>query len=272
MQGMTDHTLDTNSPALVWLTADHRMLGQDAEAMPFLVLGDKYARAIKVCAQAQPVVFPLADVSQIPNLLSLVDGVMLTGSPSNVHPRHFNETVLDSSLPLDPARDLLTLSLITACVQAGVPLLGVCRGFQEINVAYGGTLQQAVHLQNNQLDHRDAKGLSADMAYAPAHEVRFAPGSVFERWAGSSTAMVNSLHGQGIGVLATELRALAFAPDGLVEAVEVIGATSFAYAVQWHPEWRCWENTFYTAILHAFGQACQDRRASRMSIKSSIST
>lgn len=240
------------------------MLGQDSEAMPALVLGDKYARAIKVGAQAQSVVFPLADAAHIPDLLSLVDGVMLTGSPSNVHPSYFNEAVADPCLPLDPVRDELTLPLVTACIKAGVPLLGICRGFQEINVACGGTLQQAVHLQANQLDHRDAKGVSAEQAYAPAHDVRFEPGSVFEQWAGTSHAMVNSLHGQGIGVLAPGLRALAYAPDGLVEAIEVVGAKTFAYAVQWHPEWRCWENPFYRAILDAFGQACRNRHVSRL--------
>lgn len=232
--------------------------------MPALVLGEKYARAIKVCAQAQSVVFPLTDAAHIPELLSLVDGVMLTGSPSNVNPSYFNETVADPSLPLDPARDALTLPLITACVKAGVPLLGICRGFQEINVAYGGTLQQAVHLQANQLDHRDPKGASAEQAYAPVHDIRFEPGSAFEQWAGGSHAMVNSLHGQGIGRLAPGLRALAYAPDGLIEAIEVLGAKTFAYAVQWHPEWRCWENPFYRAIFEAFGQACRERRDSRV--------
>ena len=250
-------------PVLVWLPADHRLLNKDTAPIPFLVLGDKYARAVKVCAQAQPVVFPLADVSHIPQLLSLVGGVMLTGSPSNVHPSHFKEEVADPSLPLDQERDALTLALVTACVENSVPLLGICRGFQEINVAYGGTLQQAVHLQPPQLDHREPAGGGMDEHYAAAHEVRFEPDSVFEEWAGGPTAMVNSLHGQGIGKLAPGLRALARAPDGLVEAVEVMGAKAFAYAVQWHPEWRCSENPFYSALLHAFGEACRARITNR---------
>ena len=264
---MADTATDLSSaisPVLVWLPADHRVLDPDSEPMPALVLGDKYARAIKVCARAQPVVFPLADAAQIAQLLSLVDGVMLTGSPSNVHPSYFNESVADPCLPLDSARDALTLPLVTACVQAGVPLLGICRGFQEINVAYGGTLQQAVHAQANQLDHRDAPGASTEQAYGPAHDVRLEPGSAFAQWAGGAHAMVNSLHGQGIGTLAPGLRALAYASDGLVEALEITGAKAFAYAVQWHPEWRCWENPFYAAIFEAFGQACRGRHASRL--------
>lgn len=262
------HHLSAPPPQpLVWLPADHRLLRQDAAPMPFLVLGDKYARAVKVAAQAQPVVFPLADVSQIPHLLGLVSGVMLTGSPSNVHPSHFNEAVADPSLPLDPERDALTLALVTACVDHGVPLLGVCRGFQEINVAFGGTLQQAVHANPAHMDHREPKGRTVEQDYAVSHEVSFESNSIFGQWAGGSTAMVNSLHGQGIGVLAPSLRAHARAPDGLVEAIEVIGAQTFAYAVQWHPEWRSSDNPFYSAIFKAFGDACRDRYAKQSANK-----
>ena len=263
--------MDASSPVLVWLPMDHRLLRQDAAPMPFLVLGDKYARAVKVCAQAQPVVFPLADVSQISQLLGLVSGVMLTGSPSNVHPSHFNEAVADPLLPLDPERDALTLALVSACVEQHVPLLGICRGFQEINVALGGTLQQAVHANPANMDHREPKGRTVEQDYAPSHEVRFESGSIFEKWAGGSTTMVNSLHGQGIGVLAPGLRAHARAPDGLVEAIEVVGANAFAYAVQWHPEWRCADNPFYSAIFEAFGDACRARRAAQSANKQGTS-
>ena len=249
--------------ALVWLPADHRLLGKKGHQSPFLVLGDKYARAVKECAGAQPVLFPLADAAQIPALLTLVDGVLLTGSPSNVHPSHFGEAVADPSLPLDPQRDALTLALVRACRASGVPLLGICRGFQEINVALGGSLEQSVHAQAGHFDHRDPEGVSLDEAYGPAHEVRFAPGCAFARWAGSDTAQVNSLHGQGIGRLADGLRALGHSSDGLVEAFEIDGAAAFAYAVQWHPEWNCQENPFYSAIFAAFGQACERRHASR---------
>ena len=143
--------MKNNPPSLVWLPADHRMMGQGEQQMPYLILGDKYARAVKQNALAQPVVFPLAAAAEIPCLLELVDGVMLTGSPSNVHPSQFGESVLDTSLPLDGERDALTLSLVKACITQGVPLLGVCRGFQEINVALGGSLHQQVHAGINLL-------------------------------------------------------------------------------------------------------------------------
>ena len=249
--------------SLVWLPADHRLLGEEGHQSPFLVLGEKYAHALRQCAGVQPVLFPLAGAVQAPALLALVDGVMLTGSPSNVHPSHFGEDVLDARLPLDPQRDALTLALVRACLAGGVPLLGICRGFQEINVALGGSLAQSVHAQDGHFDHRDPEGVSLDEAYGPAHEVRFVPGCAFADWAGADTAQVNSLHGQGISRLAHGLRALGHSSDGLVEAVEIEGAAAFAYAVQWHPEWKCQENSFYRAIFTAFGQACERRHARR---------
>lgn len=250
-------------PALVWLPADHRLLGSETRGMPFLVLGDKYARAVKAHAQTQPVLFPLADAQQIDELLALVDGVMLTGSPSNVHPSYFGAELADPSLPLDAARDSLTLSLVKACVAQAVPLLGICRGFQEINVALGGTLHQQVHRLPGYLDHREVPAGSYEEQYSPSHSVRFEPGCAFAHWAGSEMAMVNSLHGQGVGRLAQGLRALGHAPDGLVEAFEVEGARAFAYAVQWHPEWRTSDNPFYAAIFQAFGEACRTRQSQR---------
>lgn len=251
-------------PCLVWLPMDHRLLGDAAHQAPFLVVGDKYARAVKDAAQAQPVLFPLADAAQIPALLALVDGVMLTGAPSNVHPSHFDEPIANPALPLDNARDTLTLSLARACVAQSVPLLGICRGFQEINVAFGGALAQQVHLLPAMLDHREPANATLAQQYAQRHEVEFVAGCVLAQWAQAQSAQVNSLHGQGIARLAPGLRALAHAGDGLVEAFAVEGARAFAYAVQWHPEWRFWENPFYAAIFKAFGQACQAHASARL--------
>lgn len=251
-------------PSLVWLPADHRLLGRDGNTMPFLVLGDKYARAVKVNAQAQPVMFPLATAEQIDGLLDLVDGVMLTGSPSNVHPSHFGAAVENPSLPLDVERDGLTLALVKSCIRKSVPLLGICRGFQEINVALGGTLHQQVHNLPGKQDHRESPDGSYDEQYAPSHPIHLLADSVLARWAGSDVVKVNSVHGQGIDRLASGLRALAHAPDGLIEAFEVEGASSFAYAVQWHPEWKTSENPFYQAIFSAFGAACKAHQAQRI--------
>lgn len=247
-------------PSLVWLPADHRLLGRDGNTMPFLVLGDKYARAVKVNALAQPVIFPLAGAADIDALLPLVDGVMLTGSPSNVHPSHFGASITDATLPLDLERDALTLALVKACIANAVPLLGICRGFQEINVAMGGSLHQQVHALQGMQDHRESPDGPYDGQYAPSHPIQLVPDSAFATWAGADTVLVNSVHGQGIDRLAQGLRALAHAGDGLVEAFEVQGAKAFAFAVQWHPEWKTSDNPFYSAIFKAFGEACDLRR------------
>lgn len=250
---------------LVWLPMDHRQnrSGDADSSLPYLYLGDKYARAARDGAGAQPVVFPLADVGQIPALLALVDGVMLTGSPSNVHPSHFDEAVADPSLPLDPARDTLTFALVRECIAQGVPLLGVCRGFQEMNVALGGSLHQAVQQLPGMLDHREDETAPLAEQYGLSHRLDIAADSAMAAWAGGTQTQVNSLHGQGIARLAPGLRAIAHAPDGLVEAFEVRGAAAFAYAVQWHPEWRFWENSFYTAVFAAFGAACRSRSSEK---------
>lgn len=250
-------------PCMVWLPMDHRLLGDSAHQAPFLLVGDKYARAVKEAARGQPVLFPLAEAAQIPGLLELVDGVMLTGSPSNVHPSHFDEALADPALKLDVERDALTLALVRACLAQRVPLLGICRGFQEINVALGGSLHQSVHQVPGMMDHREPANASLAQQYAPRHEVRFVKGCVLAQWAQAESAQVNSLHGQGIARLAPGLRALGHAPDGLIEAFEVDAAASFAYAVQWHPEWRFWETPFYSAIFTAFGKACRARQSAR---------
>ncbi|MEO5794447.1 MAG: gamma-glutamyl-gamma-aminobutyrate hydrolase family protein [Rhodoferax sp.] len=245
---------------LVWLPLDHRQRGGDDSSLPYLYLGDKYARAVRDGAMTQPVSFPLADAADIPALLALVDGVVLTGSPSNVHPSHFGEPVADASLPLDPARDTLTFALVRHCIALGVPLLGVCRGFQEINVALGGSLHQAVHALPGMMDHREDETAPLAVQYGLSHDLLVAPDSAMAQWAGGVLTQVNSLHGQGIARLAPGLRAIGHAPDGLVEAFEISGAPAFAYAVQWHPEWRWSENPFYTAIFAAFGAACRSRK------------
>lgn len=257
-----------HSTCLVWLPADHRGRDGGSADLPYLMLGEKYAAACKFGARAQPVVFPLVQSSQIDSLLDVVDGVLLTGSPSNVHPSHFDEAVRDPSLPLDTERDNLTLPLIHACLRQGVPLLGVCRGFQEMNVALGGSLHQSVHEVPGMMDHREPEDAPLDVQYGPRHTVRFAPESPFVQWAGGPTAMVNSLHGQGIHRLAQGLLPLGWAEDGLVEAFGVKDATAFAYAVQWHPEWKFAENPFYTAILSAFGDACLARHTARQAAAS----
>ena len=193
----------------VWVTHDHRQLGQGDHRSPFTVLGDKYAQAIAIGAQAVPFTLPCASASEIDSLLNHCDGVLFTGSPSNVHPSHFQQDVLRPELPLDPQRDALSLPLIRACIAQGVPMLGICRGFQEINVALGGSLHQQVQEVAGMQDHREPAEASYADQYAPRHPIRILPNTVLAEWAGGDTAMVNSLHGQGIDRLADDLLPMA---------------------------------------------------------------
>jgi putative glutamine amidotransferase len=241
----------------VWLPACHRNLDL-SDPGGYTVLADRYAAA--VCELGlQPVLFPMAGAEDVPDLLPLVDGVLLTGSPSNVEAAHFGATPLATDL-LDPRRDRLTMALVRASIAGGTPLFGVCRGLQEMNVAMGGTLYQKVHEEPEHLDHREPETEDLDEQFAERHEVLLAEASAFAEWAGGTRAKVNSLHGQGLKRLGEGLVAEAHAPDGLVEGVRVMGAPAFAYGVQWHPEWRHDEHPFYQRTLEAFANACRAHR------------
>ncbi|HEX8978615.1 MAG TPA: gamma-glutamyl-gamma-aminobutyrate hydrolase family protein [Parasulfuritortus sp.] len=246
---------------VVLLPADSKPV----EAHPSHVAGHTYVNAVAQAAGALPLVMPALEAgSDVAALLAVADGILLTGAPSNVHPSHFGQAVRNPALPLDPDRDGLTLGLIRAAVAAGVPLLGICRGLQEINVALGGSLHQAVHEMPGMADHREPEDQPLAVQYGRlAHAVRAVPGGLLERITGRAGFEVNSLHGQGIDRLADGLAAEAHAPDGLIEAVSVRGAKAFALAVQWHPEWDVLETPPYLAIFRAFGAACRERAARR---------
>jgi putative glutamine amidotransferase len=249
----------THKP-LVWLPACHRHLDlQDPGG--YSVLADRYAAAVTALG-LQPVLFPMAHAEDVPELLPLVDGVLLTGSPSNVEARHFGAPVLPTDT-LDPRRDALTMALVRAALGDGVPLFGVCRGLQEINVALGGSLYQRVHEEPGLMDHREPANAALEVQFAERHEVLLEPDSMFAEWAGGTRALVNSLHGQGIKELGRHLVAEAHAPDGLVEGIRVEGARAFAYGVQWHPEWRHEENRFYHRTFKAFARACEQHRSKK---------
>jgi putative glutamine amidotransferase len=245
---------------VVLIPADVKQIGEH----PFHAVGQKYILAVAEAAGAMPLLVPaISQHLDIDDLLAVADGVLLTGSPSNVHPSHFGQQVHNPDLPLDLARDALTLKLIKAAIAANLPLLAICRGFQELNVAFGGSLHQAVQEVAGKNDHREAKELDLNMQYAPVHSVSVVPNGKLANILGQpaiigqSEIMVNSLHGQGIDKLGAGLTAEAYAADGLVEAVSVDGASTFALGLQWHPEWKVLENPQYSAIFKAFGEACR---------------
>jgi len=243
---------------IVLVPACNRMLGEH----PFHIAGKKYIDAVRL-AGGQPLVVPSADEAELDTLLDLADGVLLTGSPSNVHPSHFGEEVHDPSLPLDPDRDSWTLPLIRRVIDRGIPLFTICRGTQEANVALGGSLYQAVHEHEGHEDHRGADGAPAVEIYAPAHDVLVAEGGVLAQVVGQPRFEVNSVHGQAVKRLADGLRVEARAPDGVVEAFSVADSAGFSLCVQWHPEWLAADNPVSMKMLTAFGEACRRYREGR---------
>jgi len=246
--------MNTRLP-VVLVPACNRQLGHH----PFHIAGKKYIDFVRL-AGCLPLVVPNALDREIDTLLDLADGVLLTGSPSNVHPSHFDEGVHDPDLPLDLERDRWTLPFIPKVLARGLPLFAICRGTQEANVALGGSLHQAVQEQPGHADHRADADASAEVQYGPAHEVEVLPDGVLPRILDRTRFQVNSVHGQGVKRLAQDLHVEARAPDGLIEAFSYPGAAGFNLCVQWHPEWQASSNPISVQLARAFGLACQAYR------------
>ena len=241
---------------LIGIPADRRMVGHH----PFHMVGEKYARALLDAAESAPLLIPaLAEELGFDELLERLDGLLFTGSPSNVEPHRYRGTPSAPGTLHDPARDATTLPLIRKAVGSGVPVFGICRGFQEMNVAFGGTLHQKLHEVPGLLDHRDDETQPLDVQYGPAHDVTLEPDGLLRSLAAGDRIRVNSLHSQGIERLGPSLAVEARAPDGVVEAFRVRPASSFALAVQWHPEWKVMTNPFSRALFAAFGKAAAER-------------
>jgi putative glutamine amidotransferase len=227
---------------------------------PFHAVGEKYILAVHEGAHTTPLLIPvLQNPIEFDDLLATLDGILLTGSPSNVSPKRYGGSAPRDGVLQDERRDGTTFSLIKRVVERGIPMLALCRGFQELNVAYGGTLHQHVEEVPGRFDHREDKTQPLDLQYAPAHDVHLTPGGRLEAIAGTGTIKVNSLHGQAVDQIGQGLGIEAVAPDGTIEALRVRDATSFAIGVQWHPEWRFWENDFSKAFFETFGQALRAR-------------
>ena len=230
---------------------------------PFHAVGEKYIAAVVQAADCLPLLIPVLETPlDVAEILTRVDGIFFPGSPSNVEPHRYSGPASVPGTLHDPHRDATTLSLIPRAIEKGVPVFGVCRGFQEMNVALGGTLHQRVHEIEGLDDHREDKEQPLDVQYGPAHDVVLEPGSLLRKLAGRDRVEVNSLHWQGIDRLAPDLAIEARAPDGLVEAFRVKSAADFALAVQWHPEWKVMSNPFSQALFAEFGKAARARKSS----------
>jgi putative glutamine amidotransferase len=213
----------------------------------------RYAEAVLAASGCTPVLLPPVGEAMLA-AIGRLDGIVLSGSPSNVEPARYGAAEDLTPGRHDPARDATTLPMIAAALERGMPLLAICRGIQELNVALGGTLIQQVQALPGRDDHR-SRGGTLDERYAPRHEVTLS-GQL--AWLlGRSTTRVNSLHEQAIDRPAPGLVVEAVAPDGTIEGVRVASARGWAFGVQWHPEHRAVENPDSVALFHAFGTACR---------------
>jgi putative glutamine amidotransferase len=243
-----------SSAPLIGIPVDVRHM----DNQPFHVAGEKYITAVSDAAGGLPVLLPaLGNQFDFADLVQRLDGLLLTGSPSNVAVHHYGGAPDRPESPQDPARDATSLPLLKVALDAGLPTFCICRGFQELNVTLGGTLYTQVHQQPGRFDHRAPPDVPFDERYVPRHAVSFAPNGAFARILGTTEIEVNSLHWQGIDRLADGLIVEGRAPDGTIEAVQVENARSFALAVQWHPEYRAMQNSASRALFKAFGDAAR---------------
>jgi putative glutamine amidotransferase len=233
-------------------------------------VGERNLRAIAEAAGALPLMFAGSpEITDIGALLDTVDGILLTGARANVHPSLFGHEVHPSSEPYDHDRDAMALTLVETCVERGVPLFGICRGFQEMNVAYGGSLHPEIRELPGRINHRAPRlpngefHPDAQVIFADRHEVRLTPGGVFAKLLGTECIRVNSLHGQGILEPAKRIVVEGIADDGTIEAIRVGEAPGFALGVQWHAEYDAQRNPVNRKLFAAFGAALAGRQRGR---------
>jgi putative glutamine amidotransferase len=233
-------------------------------------VGERNLRAVADAAGALPLMFAGSlEITNIGALLDSVDGILLTGARANVHPSLFGHEAHPSSEPYDQARDALALSLVEACVVRGVPLFGICRGVQEMNVAYGGSLHPEIRELPGRLNHRAPRLPNGEfhpdtqVVFADRHDVRLTPGGVFAKLLGTECIRVNSLHGQGILEPGKRIVVEGVAEDGTVEAIRVAEAPGFALGVQWHAEYDAQRNPINRKLFEAFGAALLKHQQAR---------
>jgi len=230
-------------------------------------VGERNLKAVAEAAGALPLVFAGdAAITDIDTLLEAVDGVLLTGARANVHPTHFGVEEHPSYEPYDKRRDALALQLAKTCVERGVPLFGVCRGFQEMNVAFGGTLHPEIRDLPGRLNHRMPRLPTGeihpdqDVVYGERHDVRLVAGGVFATLLGQAVIRVNSLHGQGVLEPGKRVVVEGVAEDGTIEAIRIADAPGFALGVQWHAEYDPQRNAVNRKLFQAFGAAAAERK------------
>ncbi|MCF3096359.1 gamma-glutamyl-gamma-aminobutyrate hydrolase family protein [Aeromonas australiensis] len=239
------------------------MGAQPRNGHAYQVMTHKYIMPLVEISGCVPLMVPTCcGTADLEQYLDLADGVYLSGAGSNIDPALYGQENLTPEKQQDRDRDLFDLPLIKGALARGLPILGICRGMQEINVALGGDIHQKVYNEPGYDDHREDADDPVDDQYGPSHQIELLPGSWFAELMGEEQILVNSLHGQGINRLGEGLEPLAHAEDGLVEAIHAPSLSPFLLAVQWHPEWKASENPHSIKIFQAFGDACRHRHNS----------
>ncbi|AUQ53672.1 gamma-glutamyl-gamma-aminobutyrate hydrolase family protein [Phaeobacter inhibens] len=221
--------------------------------------GTMNSEAVAEVAGCMPLLIPSDPrFLSVEELLESFDGFLLTGGRPNVHPNEYGEAETDAHGAFDRARDAIALPLVRACVERGQPFLGICRGFQEVNVAMGGTLYPEIRDLPGRMNHRMPPDGTLEEKFAMRHIVELTEGGVFQRLFGAAEVMTNSLHGQGIKAPGSRIVIDGTAPDGTPEAIYVKDAPGFTLAVQWHPEWDAANDPVSRPLFTAFGDAVRD--------------
>ena len=233
---------------------------------PSYSTSERYVQSLLKMVDCIPVLMPPVGATvDAAELVARMDGFLLTGGVANVEPHHYDAPAFPPDEIIDPGRDALVLPLVRACVAARVPVFGICRGIQEINVALGGSLHYRIHQVPGKDDHRRPQNddVTPEEIYRLKHMVRLTPGGMFQSLVGQDEMMVNSLHGQGVDRLGEGLVVEAVSPDGVVEGLRHHDETQFIVGVQWHAEWQPEEHTLSGALYTAFGEAARARAARR---------
>ena len=235
------------------------------DSFPVSAAGEMNMQAVAQAAGGLPLIIPaLPQALSIPDLLDAFDGFVFTGGRANVHPSHYGHDETEAHKPFDPNRDGVSLPLIRAAVEAGAPVLGICRGFQEMAVAFGATLHPEIRDLPGRMNHRMPPDGTVEEKFALRHMVRFEEGGEFHRILGVTEAMTNTLHGQGVIDPGPRVRIEGRADDDTAEALSIRDAPGFALGAQWHVEWRAWENPEGQRVYRAFGEAARARAARRL--------
>lgn len=238
---------------IVGIVADERIIG----IYTTYLVRAKYADSLIKFSNVTPILVPpINEHGLIDRYLESMDGILLTGSPSDIHPSRYGHEIKNPDSFFDNNRDEMSLTLIKRAVELGMPVLGVCRGFQEINVALGGTLHQSVHNMPNYLDHSDVESDDMEVLFDKRHSVIADPEGRLIKLIGQDTWKVNSLHHQGVDSLAPCLKVEARAEDGLIEAISLKDEGKFVFGAQWHFEWQPHLDKCSLAIFKSFGDAC----------------